>query len=783
MSIYQAEGLLEVGVVKQCDSDGESDHDDAESLDANGASSDCLDTMFAYYAAQQICSESAWAVVVASLQKPWLVTARMNSNALGWSRHTLASLPGATLVADFPCSEALLLGKASDLLPDAAPLPGSDRTVHSELIRLCKTGELCVQELASMLPAILLDVRPEHCVLDLCAAPGSKTLHMLDNMFRGAGAGEPPAGLLIANDVAESRLRRLVERAKPLPCSHLLCTCFPAHRFPTMLSTSHSGSCGGLRTTWTKPSGREPTGQFKLKFDRVLCDVPCSSDGGVRKGVRKAWAAANGLALHVKQLGILLRGFELLAPGGRLVYSTCSLNPIENEAVLAAALAALGGRQGGVVDVLEAAMELGPSVPCTQGVGCWKVPDPNFSASRPDGFFDSFMDVPPLLRGGKIRTSMFPPLGDDEATTWIRAQLLKGARVLPGDQMGGFFLAVLVKRAGNSSGDRVTCGGARNQAGGQQSEEQDAPPAISANSRVTVRSTGDPATVIGPGAGHYDGLVKIRYPDRSTYHVAMADLDLAESPQREKRDRPEKGDRPEKAARKPGSRLLRGLSEASPNLLDFAAFFGLYGDTVEAASAGVAPFPWASVCFRNRDRFMLHLASPALLALRGPATLRPVSSGSPLLALCSSPADRLRWGERCPVRPCLEAAALLARCASKRRLVLSASVFARLLQPLHGPGAIAAALSVDELRRLEVSGHVSGFHDAQSQEGRGAVVVVLRQNARAADAVAPARESHVAVVGVLCTEGGLEAIVASEDVRSRLVSLAEMEASIAVASS
>lgn len=66
----------------------------------------------------------------------------------------------------------------------------------------------------------------------------------------------------------------------------------------------------------------------------------CSGDGTVRKnpGIWGKWSPADGNGLHSLQLRILLRAMDLLKPGGRLVYSTCSMNPAENESVVAAAL-------------------------------------------------------------------------------------------------------------------------------------------------------------------------------------------------------------------------------------------------------------------------------------------------------------------------------------------------------------------------------------------------------------------------------------------------------------
>lgn len=78
-----------------------------------------------------------------------------------------------------------------------------------------------------------------------------------------------------------------------------------------------------------------------MKFDRILCDVPCSGDGTLRKnlGLWKNFNSHLGHGCHPLQLDILERAFKMLKKGGRLIYSTCSFNPIENEAVVAAALA------------------------------------------------------------------------------------------------------------------------------------------------------------------------------------------------------------------------------------------------------------------------------------------------------------------------------------------------------------------------------------------------------------------------------------------------------------
>lgn len=77
-----------------------------------------------------------------------------------------------------------------------------------------------------------------------------------------------------------------------------------------------------------------------MKFDRILCDVPCSGDGTIRKApnIAKTWAPKTGMSLHGLQLAIAERGLQLLTVGGLMVYSTCALNPMEDEAIVATLL-------------------------------------------------------------------------------------------------------------------------------------------------------------------------------------------------------------------------------------------------------------------------------------------------------------------------------------------------------------------------------------------------------------------------------------------------------------
>jgi 16S rRNA C967 or C1407 C5-methylase (RsmB/RsmF family) len=83
-----------------------------------------------------------------------------------------------------------------------------------------------------------------------------------------------------------------------------------------------------------------------LEFDRILADVPCTGDGTTRKNIDvwKTWSPRAGLGLHPVQIRILERCLSMLKTGGRIVYSTCSYNPVENETVVAHILKKYAGK-------------------------------------------------------------------------------------------------------------------------------------------------------------------------------------------------------------------------------------------------------------------------------------------------------------------------------------------------------------------------------------------------------------------------------------------------------
>jgi len=127
-------------------------------------------------------------------------------------------------------------------------------------------------------------------------------------------------GFVIANDTDMKRAYMLTHQARRLNSPSLLVTNNDARFMPNL---------------------RVDANKRNMKFDRILCDVPCSGDGTFRKnlGLWKHFHNHMGHGNHPLQLEILERGFKMLRKGGRIVYSTCTFNPIEDEAVVAAAVA------------------------------------------------------------------------------------------------------------------------------------------------------------------------------------------------------------------------------------------------------------------------------------------------------------------------------------------------------------------------------------------------------------------------------------------------------------
>ncbi len=179
-----------------------------------------------------------------------------------------------------------------------------------ELIDLKKPGDLIefkkglinIQEKSSMLPALVLNPKPRERILDACAAPGNKSIQ-LSNLMNNKGE-------LVLVEKNFSRFKSLKFNVKKF-------------------GLKAEAKLGDL----LKASTRK-------KFDKILLDAPCSSEGLVRKkfDALKNWSPKLVREKSKLQKKLLLKTIDLLKPKGKIVYSTCSLSPEENEEVINFAL-------------------------------------------------------------------------------------------------------------------------------------------------------------------------------------------------------------------------------------------------------------------------------------------------------------------------------------------------------------------------------------------------------------------------------------------------------------
>lgn len=184
-------------------------------------------------------------------------------------------------------------------------IPGFFRVVNNEEVSLGNLKEYALglihsMTLSSALPVIALEPEPGELILDLCSAPGGKTALMAMVTLDRA--------IIIANDKRFDRLTALSANLKRLGVSCVVVTRYKGEEFP-----------------------------LSLQFDKVLVDAPCSGEGRYKVGLEGEILYQKGSGrsnLPSIQKGLLQRAYDLLKPGGILVYSTCTINPEENEAVV-----------------------------------------------------------------------------------------------------------------------------------------------------------------------------------------------------------------------------------------------------------------------------------------------------------------------------------------------------------------------------------------------------------------------------------------------------------------
>ena len=166
---------------------------------------------------------------------------------------------------------------------------------------LHEAGVYYLQEASAMAPVFLLDPQPGERICDLCAAPGGKTTQIAGRM-----AGE---GFLLCNEISPKRAKILSRNIERMGVANALVT----NEHPENLAKHYPGF-----------------------FDRVLVDAPCSGEGMFRKEEAAVtdWSPETVCMCANRQKEILNSAARLLKPGGRLVYSTCTFAPEENEQVI-----------------------------------------------------------------------------------------------------------------------------------------------------------------------------------------------------------------------------------------------------------------------------------------------------------------------------------------------------------------------------------------------------------------------------------------------------------------
>ena len=159
-------------------------------------------------------------------------------------------------------------------------------------------GKIYVQEAASMIPPLVLQPQPNEIVLDMCASPGSKTTQM--------GMMMKNTGLIIANDYKGLRLQSLGINIQRSGLTNVIITLMHGKRF------------------------------HGFQFDKILVDAPCSGTGTIRKSLKtiRIWNSGMITKLARQQKELIENAFNNLKVGGEMVYSTCSVEPEENEGVI-----------------------------------------------------------------------------------------------------------------------------------------------------------------------------------------------------------------------------------------------------------------------------------------------------------------------------------------------------------------------------------------------------------------------------------------------------------------
>jgi 16S rRNA (cytosine1407-C5)-methyltransferase len=298
-----------------------------------------------------IVPEDKFDDVIATFTKPKLISFR--TNTLKTDSDTLEQI---LKTQNLPIERISWYSDAFLFLGEKSQLMATDEY---------KQGFIYIQNLSSMIPPLVLHPRTKDLVCDLTAAPGSKTTQ-LAMMMRNKGK-------IVANDISRTRLFRLRENLTSQGITNTDISCIPG------------------QALWKR---------YPAYFDKTLVDVPCTMEGRfatLDPDSYKDWSPKKVKLLSKLQQYLLRSAVTATKPGGLIVYSTCTLEPEENEAVVDWVLQ----RESNLVHIEEISLEL-PDI--KQGLTKWQ-------------------------------KKQFNP------------QLAKTLRILPSETMEGFYIAVLRKRS------------------------------------------------------------------------------------------------------------------------------------------------------------------------------------------------------------------------------------------------------------------------------------------------------------------------------------------------
>ncbi|HLD12221.1 MAG TPA: RsmB/NOP family class I SAM-dependent RNA methyltransferase [Candidatus Nanoarchaeia archaeon] len=207
-----------------------------------------------------------------------LTTPQQLRQTLEQQGYTLEPLPW--------CKEGFYIGKGPEALGN---------------LQEHKKGYYYIQASTSMIPPIILNPQPGEVVLDCCAAPGGKTTHLAQLMNN--------EGVIIANEADSKRITIMIDNLQRLHIKNTVITNHSAEKLP--------GS-----------------------YDKILLDTPCSASGTIHGNTKEskktllAWNQNTVNRLAKLQRKLISHAYQLLKPEGRLVYSTCTLEPEEDEQII-----------------------------------------------------------------------------------------------------------------------------------------------------------------------------------------------------------------------------------------------------------------------------------------------------------------------------------------------------------------------------------------------------------------------------------------------------------------